>query len=176
MLFFGTVKRGGGTLTTSIAVIALALTGTLSGCATSQKSFDYSPPKMAPEQSIDEACELTGKEVDRLTLETEAQIKVGIEQAVTDIGAGKMPAFDFFPLSISEVLGDVQAQVVNPEVSQALTALRESYEGFGKIDKPKSLFEAAGYVSSITTQLKDLAVAGQNLQSLCGTTPVKSGE
>lgn len=150
--------------------VALLLAGGLTGCAGQSISLDYTPPTMAPLQSIDEACQLTGDEVNRLTIDAEQKIKQGIDQAASDIAAGKMPSLDFSFSTVDEALAEVQAEVDNPEVASALLDLRASLQGIGEIGAPESALAVPGYIATLTSQMQSLVSAGTELQNLCGIT------
>ncbi|NLA66233.1 MAG: hypothetical protein GX862_10035 [Leucobacter sp.] len=155
--------RTGGLLAASAA-----LAFGLSSCASTAVSLDYVPPTMAPEQSIDEACKIAGDEVDRITLEVEAQIKSGIDEARVQLAAGRLPSLDFFSGTVDDALAEVHEQVENAEVAQAVSDIRASLQAFGEIDTPDSPLAVAGYLSDLTTELNNLVSAGKDLQELCG--------
>lgn len=158
-----TALRTAGLLGTTVA-----LAGALTACGTETMALDYVPPTMAPKQTVDEACLLVGEEVDRITLETEQQIKRGIDQAAADLAEGKMPSLDFVSTSVDGVLAEVQEQVANSEVAAAVTEVRGSLQAFSEIAKPDTLLGVPGYISAFTADLTDLIEAGNRLQGLCG--------
>lgn len=147
---------------------AAAMVFALSGCATETAALDYTPPTMAPVQSIDEACEVAGEEVNRLTREAETQLKQGIDRALADLAARQMPSFDILSGSIDDAIAEVQEEVDNPEVSSALQDVRSSLQAFGEQSAPDSLLAVPGYITSLTSQTQDLVTAATNLNALCG--------
>lgn len=152
--------------TLGVAVLAASLCG----CA-ARAVPEFSPPTMAPEQSLSEACGISGEAVDRLTLEVEQQIHDGLAQAGRDITAGLLPNFDFLAEAADTTLTEVEQQISNTEVLDALGEVRQALQGFGEIKKPESLLGAAGYLGALNAQLGELMESGKRLQHLCDSSP-----
>lgn len=144
---------------------AAALIGGLVSCA--PEPLKIVAPTMAPDQSISEACAISGAEVDRITVETEQALRERLEQAGNDIAAGRLPTVEPFTSSIDDAIAEVEQQVSNTEVLAALEQLRGALQGFGELEQPESLLGAAGYLSSLTAQITEFANAGARLQQLC---------
>lgn len=143
-----------------------ALLGGLTAC-TAEPALQRVAPTMAPDQSVSEACAISGDEVDRITRETEEQIRQGVEQAGADLAAGRVPSFDFLATPVDEALAEVSAQISNLEVLDAIENVRTELRGFSEIERPESLLSTPGYVAALGAQLNELAQAGRTLQSLC---------
>lgn len=152
--------RVGGLLT------AAALATGITACA-AEPPLGITAPTMAPDQSIAEACAISGEEVDRITREAESQIRQGIEQAGSDLASGKTPSFEFLSESIDQTVAEVEQQITNSEVLAALGEVRTALQGFGEIAPPDSLLGAPGYIASLGGQLSELSTAGRELQQLC---------
>jgi hypothetical protein len=163
MLRLSTVRRGGLVLGTA------ALLGTLAACA-SPVASKYIPPTMAPQQSVDEACGIAGAEVDRVTTETEQQVRASLEAAAADLTAGKMPSLNSFSVSVSvdDTLADIEAQVINPEVLTTIVGVRASLAGFSSVAGPDTLLGVPEYLTSMATQVNQLVGASNDLRKLCG--------
>ena len=147
-----------------VAVVAL-LSG-LTACA-AEPSLKLVAPTMAPDQSVSEACAISGEEVDRITHETEEQIRQGVEQAGADLAAGRIPSFEFLAPPADEALAEVSEQISNLEVLDAIENVRVELQDFGEIERPESLLTTPGYIAALGSQLNDLAQAGKTLQGLC---------
>lgn len=145
---------------------ATALIGGLTACAT-EVPLEIASPTMAPEQSVDEACAISGEDIDRITRETEEQLRAGIDQAGADLAAGRIPSFEFLAGPIDEAVAEVEAQISNAEVVEAIGRLRAALQGFGEIERPESLLSTPGYVAALGAQLNEVVNAGSELQSLC---------
>lgn len=169
MLRLSTVQRGG------LALATAALLGTLVACA-APAAPKYIPPTMAPQQSVEEACGIAGAEVDRVTTETEDQVRASLEAAATDLSAGKMPSLKSFSVSVSvdDTLAEIEAQVVNPEVLTSVVGVRESLAEFGAIEGPDTLLGVPEYLSSMAAQVNQLVGASNDLRALCGSDVIGS--
>lgn len=152
--------RVGGLLT------AIVLTGAVTACA-AELPLGITAPTMAPDQSVSEACAISGEEVDRITREAESQIRQGIEQASSDLASGKTPSFEFLSESIDQTVAEVEQQITNSEVLASLGEMRTVLQGFGEIAPPDSLLDAPGYIASLGGQLSKLSTVGRDLQRLC---------
>jgi len=160
MVTFRLVRRG------ALILAAIMITGAASACA-STPALEFVSPTMAPEQTRAEACALSKETVDRITVETEDQIKQGIDLAGADIAAGKMPSLDFLSFSIKDSLTEIESEISNPEVLEAIKSVREDLQGFSDINVPTSLIQAPAYLGSLGTQLGQLIAHGEDLRKLC---------
>lgn len=152
------MRHAGGAL--AVAAIAASLVA----CAAEPEPGPMSsPPTMAPEQSVSEACGLSQTEVDALLDEAKAQL----DQAGESLSAGQMPDLAAFAETLKSTVESVADDVTNPEVLDALENVRTEAEGFSEIETPGSLLEVPGYLGSLGTQLGDLQTAGKQLQQLC---------
>lgn len=131
---------------------------------------------MAPEQTLSEACALTGDEVDQLTIDIERQIKQGIEQAATDLASGTMPSFDFLSMSVDGTLVEIEDKITNTEVHGAVEDVRGALQGFPEIPQPDSLLGVPGFLGSLGSQLNELLDASNALRSLCIVGPDAEAE
>ena len=147
-------------------VTVAALLGGLTACAAAP-ALELAAPTMAPDQSVSEACAISGDEIARITRDTEAQLREGIEQAGADLAAGRIPTFEFLAPPVDEALADVSEQISNLEVLDAIAQLRNELSGFSEIERPESLLSTPGYVAQLGTQLNELVQAGKTLQTLC---------
>lgn len=152
--------RAGGIL----AITALACSVT--ACA-AEPEISFAPPTMAPEQSVIEACAISGDQINQLTVEAEQQIRQGIEQAGTDLSSGKLPKIELFSETFDSTLAELEAQISNYEVVAAIDDVRTAASGFSDIQAPDSLLGAPGYVTALVKQSTELADAGKALQKLC---------
>lgn len=156
-----------------LAAAAVALAAALTACA-SEALPEFSPPTMAPDQNIAEACLISGDEVDRLTLQVEQEVRASLETAWQDVSAGKLPDFTFvseLSTSIGTALAEVEQHVNNEEVRTSLAEVRAAVQGFADIEAPRSLLGTPGYLAALTAQLSELQTAGSTLQQLCIVTP-----
>ncbi len=151
--------------TAGLLAVAVALS-TLTACA-SEPEPRFIAPTMAPDQSVAEACAVSGAEIDRITRQTEEQLRAGIEQAGADLAAGRVPSFEFLATPIDDAVAQVERQITNSEVLDAINEVREALQGFGDIERPDTLLGTPGYVGALTSQLNKLAQAGSRLQSIC---------
>lgn len=147
-------------------ITVAALTSSLVACG-AEPDLKFVAPTMAPQQSIAEACFISGEEVDRLTLETQQKIQQSLEQAGAAIANGQLPSVDALSGTLVDTLTEVESQISNSEVLAAVTRVREAAQGFQQIDQPDSPLGVPGYLASLGTQLKEIAEAGKSLQSLC---------
>lgn len=152
--------RAGGIL--AITVLACSVTA----CA-AEPELNFAPPTMAPEQSVVEACAISGDQINQLTTEAEQQIRDGIDQAGADLASGKLPRIELFSETFDSTLAELEAQISNYEVLSAIEEVRLAAQGFSDIQAPDSLFGAPSYVTSLVKQSGKLAEAGKNLQALC---------
>lgn len=123
---------------------------------------------MAPEQSVDEACNIAGSVVDGITLEVEEQIQQGLDQAAADLAAGRMPQLNMLSGSLDDAVAKVQQEVHNTEVGPVLLEVRRSLQSFSDIQTPENLLGVPGYLAAFTTELNNLIAAGGELRDLCG--------
>ena len=89
---------------TAACVVVVGALGGLASCA-AEPTLRIISPTMAPDQTIAEACELSGEEIDQVTVKTEQQIKEGLSQAaaaklmgvtqprISDLVRGKIDLF-----------------------------------------------------------------------------------
>ncbi len=154
--------RVGGIL--MVSVLACSVTA----CA-AEPELHFTSPTMAPEQTILEACAISGDEINRLTAEAEQQIRAGIEQAGADLASGQLPKIDVFSDTFDSTLAEIEAQISNAEVVAAIDNVRAAAQGFGEIQAPDSMLGAPGYITSLVKQSGELAQAGKDLQALCTT-------
>jgi hypothetical protein len=152
--------RAGGIL----AITALACSVT--ACA-AEPELSFAPPTMAPDQSVVEACAISGDQINQLTAEAEQQIRDGIEQAGADLTSGKVPRIELFSDTFDSTLAGLEAQISNYEVVTAINDVRTAAQGFSDIHAPDSLLGAPGYVTALVKQSGQLADAGKALQALC---------
>lgn len=152
--------RAGGLL----AVAALA--GMLTACA-AEPALTFTAPTMAPEQSLIDACSVSGAQVDQLTAETEQQIRQGIEDAASKLASGEMPSVEVFTGPLEGALSEIEAQVTNSEVLAAVGAVREAMRGFQDITPPDSALGVPGYLADLGSQVNALTEASKQLQTLC---------
>ena len=152
--------RAGGLL----AVAALA--GMLTACA-AEPALTFTAPTMAPEQNLVDACSVSGAQVDRLTAETEQQIRRGIEDAAAKLASGELPSVEVLTGPLEGALSEIEAQVTNSEVLAAVGAVRDALQGFQDITAPDSALGVPGYLADLGSQVNALTEAGKRLQSLC---------
>ena len=146
------------------ALAATALIATLAACSPEPALGPASPPPtMAPEQSVEEACDASRTEIDAIVDEAKQQI----DDAGTAIAAGEMPDLGGIAPSLTDTLDRIAAEVTNPEVADALDGVRTEIDGFGQISTPDSLSSVPGYLTDLGAQLVDLQGAGARLQRLC---------
>lgn len=151
---------------TAACIVVVGALGGLASCA-AEPALRIISPTMAPDQTIAEACELSGEEVDQVTVETEQQIKEGLSQAAADLASGQAPSFDFLSESVAGTVADLQQGVTNPELQASLDEVRAALEGFSEIPQPDSALAVPGYLSSLNEQLDALVQAGDALKQLC---------
>lgn len=154
--------RAGGVL----AVAALA--SSLTACA-AEPALKFVAPTMAPEQSLVDACSVSGVELERLTAETEQQIRQGIEEAGAQLTNGELPSIDILSGPLNDALAEIEAQVSNSEILAAVGEVRVAMQGFQYIEKPESAIGVPGYLAALGSQASELARASSELQSLCTT-------
>lgn len=149
-------------------IASSSLLACLAACA-AQPTLNITMPTMAPDQSLAEACAISGEEVDRITREVETQIQSAIDQAGSEISAGNLPSFELFAEPIDTAIAEIEVQITNPDVLDAIGELRTSVQGFADIERPESALGYPGYLSELGSQMNKLASAGEQLQSLCIT-------
>ena len=149
-----------------IAVATLA--SSLMACA-SEPELKFVAPTMAPEQTLIEACAISGAEVDRLAREAEKQISEGLAQAGAELSNGEIPSVEALSGSLDDTLAEVEGQITNSEVLASVTQVREAMQGFQDIAKPESALGVPGYIASLGSQLNELANAGKQLQTICNS-------
>lgn len=135
-------------------------------CA-AEPELKFVAPTMAPEQTLIEACEVSGEEVDRLTLDAEQQIRNRLEQTGAELASGQVPSVDALSETLDDTFAEIEAQISNSEVLASVAQVRESMRGFQDITKPESALGVPAYVASLGSQLNELAKAGKQLQTLC---------
>lgn len=152
--------RAGGIL----AVAALA--SSLAACA-AEPELGFTSPTMAPEQSLIEACAISGDEVDRLTADAQQQISSEMELAASELASGNLPSLDALSGTLDDTLAEIEGQLSNSEVLAAVGNVRTAMQGFADIQQPESALGLPAYLASLGSQLSDLAQAGKQLQALC---------
>lgn len=153
-----------------MVALAVPLLGSLSACAAELPSTAFAPapaPTMAPEQSVGEACALSGAEVDRIVAQAEHDIATGLEDAAAALVQGQTPSFAFLALSVDESLDSVRRGITNGEVAAALGRLSDGFSGFGAIAQPESVLGVPGFLGDVKAQLLTLTEASDALQKLC---------
>ena len=149
-------------------IAAATLASSLMACA-AEPEIKFVSPTMAPEQSLIEACAISGEEVDRLTLEAEQKIRGSLEQAGAELASGQIPSIDALTGTLNDTLAEVEGQISNAEVLDSIAQVREAMRGFQDIAKPESALGVPGYVASLGSQLNELAKASKQLQALCSS-------
>lgn len=156
-------KRAGGLFAAAI------LASSLFACAAEPEMPFVSPTMAPPEQSLSDACAISGDEVDRLTVEAEQQIRDELAKAASELANGQAPSIQALSGSLDSTLAEIEAQISNTEVLDAIAKLREELQAFDTIKAPDSALGIPGYLSSLSTQLNEVVTAGKSLQSLCTT-------
>ena len=151
--------------TSSLLAVA-ALAGTLTACA-AEPALTFTAPTMAPEQSLIDACSVSGAQVEQLTQETEQQIRKGIEDATAQLASGQMPSVEVLTGPLEGALAEIEAQVTNSEVLAAVGEVRAAMQGFQDITPPESAIGVPGYLAELGAQVNELAQASKQLQTLC---------
>lgn len=158
-----TVLRLGGALT----VVSVA--GCLLSCSSAPEKLDFVSPTMAPPQSISEACSISSAKVDELTLDAKQRIGDAMSTAASDVMSGKMPTIDVLSGSIGDTLKEVEGEINNAEVLDAVKGVHKALRGFHDIQQPDSAVGVPAYLRALGRQLGDLGQASGRLQSLCTT-------
>ena len=152
--------RTGGLLATAL------LAGMLTACA-AEPPLTFTAPTMAPEQSLIEACSVSGAQVEQLTAETEQQVRQGIEDAAAKLAGGEMPSIEVLTGPLEQALSEIESQVTNSEVLAAVGSVRDAMQGFQDITAPESAFGMPGYLAELGAQVNALTEASKQLQTLC---------
>ena len=151
---------------TSGLLAVAVLAGMLTACA-AEPALTFTAPTMAPEQSLIDACSVSGAQVEQLTDETRQQIQLGIEDAAAKLANGETPSFDVLTGPLEGALSEIEAQVTNSEVLAAVGAVRDAMQGFKDITPPDSALGVPGYLADLGSQLNTLTEASKQLQTLC---------
>lgn len=151
---------------TGALLTVAALAGMLTACA-AEPALTFTAPTMAPEQSLVDACSVSGTEVERLTQQTEQQVRQGVEEAGAKIANGELPSIEVLTGPLEEALAQIESQVSNSEVLAAVGEVRAAMQGFQDIKTPDSALGVPGYLAELGTQVNELAQAGKRLQTLC---------
>ncbi len=151
--------------TSSLLVVA-ALAGMLTACA-AEPALTFTAPTMAPEQSLIDACSVSGAQVEQLTQATEQQVRQGIEDAAAKLASGEIPSVEVLTGPLESALSEIEAQVTNSEVLAAVGEVRAAMQGFQDITVPESALGVPGYLADLGAQVNALAEASKALQTLC---------
>lgn len=157
------VKRAGGLFAAAI------LASSLIACAAEPEMQFVSPTMAPPEQTLSEACAISGEEVDRLTIEVEQQIRDALARAASELASGQAPSIQALSGSLDSAIAEIEAEISNAEVLASVAKVRESLQGFGEITTPDSALGIPGYLTSLSSQVNEVVDAGKSLQSLCST-------
>lgn len=152
--------RTGGVLT----IVTTALLG-VTACAP-QSAAELDPnnrPTMAPEQTTSDACAQSKAAVDTLVEQMQQQLS----DAGQELASGKIPNMDGFVQQLQDSAQRLGDNVNQPEVLDALEAVRAEVDGFAEITAPESLLGVPGYLNSLGDQLSQLQASGRDLQELC---------
>lgn len=152
------------------AMAALTVVASLVACAPEPGAAEAEAklPTMAPEQTVAEACTASGAQLTKLLTDAESSITAGLTKAGQEVLQGKVPSFDFLPQSLGDTLDQVQQQVTNTEVSNAIGDAVDAITQLRSTQLPTSLTEVAPTISSLKSGLSQLTEAGSTLQQLCG--------
>ncbi|MCA0378517.1 MAG: hypothetical protein LCH36_03615 [Actinobacteria bacterium] len=147
-----------------LAVAALA--GMLTACS-AEPLPTFTAPTMAPEQSLSDACSVSGVDVQQLMNSTEQQLQLGIADAAAKFASGEEFSLQSLTGPLEAALTDLESQVTNSELLASIGEVRQALSGFQDISQPENALGVPGYLADLGTQLNELTQAGERLQALC---------